>query len=398
MLKIFVSLLLLSSVAFGAWSPRAIDYANQKLGYFPGPAGLSPEERGALATVWGGGMREVRFNEDLSGDEQNIKLPGYFERDLRVFLRKQDHRAPLIVVVPGVFSNADDALARGTTKWFSKLGYHVLTLPNCWSRDFARAKPLYHDDYPVGEARTVMQVTRWAIKEIGAENISSAQLFGESLGALVVSVVYSLDSQESRPLFTAGATMTWPPIALHSAMQVLDGMMTSTAKLYDDKCHNLIKRLETKWRILRGKYILDPTHDEIECAPAVVAQYAFRKELVKLAKTVNHVNKLGRNVPKDLTFAKYVADYAPRYRAALAAGDHYGDLRYWLSKTSARGLQNIRILTSEDDFLNDHQSWDMPGQLDSPQDQLIVAHWGGHIGLTDTREYEGLMRAEFSLQ
>jgi len=392
---LLIAFLFIPAVASASWSARAIDYADRNFGYFPGPRNLTPEQRGAIATVWGGGMRDVRLNEDLHPDEQSIKLPGLFRNEIRVHLRSQEKRAPLIVIVPGVFANSDDPIARGATRWFSQMSYHVLTMPNCWSRDFAKADPVYTDEYPSGEAKVVVEVTKWAIKEIGANNITSVSLFGESLGALTAAVVYARDSQQRKPLFTAGATLTWPPIALHDAIGLLDHLMTSTDSLYDSKCHHLIKRLITKWRILRGKYILDPTDDEIECAPAIVAQYSFRHELIKLAKQVNSTRHLHRDVPKDLTFARFIHEYAPRYAAALKANDEYGSLRYWLNQTSSRAMQNVRILTSEDDFLNDPHDWDTPGFLDSPKDQIIIAHWGGHIGLTDTKAYEGLLKVQF---
>jgi predicted alpha/beta-fold hydrolase len=387
-----------SLLAQAGWSPKAISYAERNFGTFPGPQRLNPDQRGAIATVWGGGMRAVRFTEDLRSDEQRIKLPGFFKKELRIHLRAQTKKAPLIVIVPGVFADSDDPLAHGAMRWFSKMGYHVLILPNCWSRDFAKARPVFKDEYPSGEANVVIETTKWAIKEIGARNVSDVSLMGESLGALTVSVAYARDSRSRNPIFTGGATMTWPPIKLYAAVTLLDEMMTSTDRLYRSKCHNLIRRLKTKWRILRGKYILDPTEDEIECAPAVVAQYSFRKELIKLAKTIDHVEHLHKDVPKDLTFRKFIRDYAPRYAAALKETDPYGSLHYWLRQTTSAAIRNVRIVTSEDDFLNDRESWNAPGFLDSPQDELIVAHWGGHIGLTDTKAYEGLMKAQFSLQ
>jgi hypothetical protein len=271
-------------------------------------------------------------------------------------------------------------------------------MPNCWSRDFAKADPIFKDEYPSGEARAVEEITEWAINEIGVNNITKVGLFGESLGALTASVVFARDSQLRYPMFTAGATFTWPPVRLYDAIGTLDKTILDTDAIYKSKCHHLIKRLETKWRILRGKFIREPTSDEIQCAPSIVAQYSFRAELFKLAKQVNKTRHLGKTVSPDITFAKFVHEYEPRYAAALKATDEYGSLRYWMNQTSARARENIRIISSEDDFLNDRRAWDEPGFLDAPHDQLIMAHWGGHIGLTDTKEYEALLKVQFELQ
>ena len=387
--------LLFTQTAQASWSPEAIRFADNNFGDFPGPKSLSPAQRGALAAVWGGGMRTVRFNEQLGNDEHKIKLPDMFRKELRIHLRKQDAKAPLMVVIPGVFANSDDAIARGVTKWFSKMGYHVLTMPNCWSRDFAKAGPIFKDEYPGGEARVVTEITKWAIREIGAENVTNVGIYGESLGALTAAVVYARDSQTSRPIFTNGATLTWPPVALFKAISTLDDMMASTKAIYDRKCRHNIKQLKTKWRVLTSKYLFNPTDDEVECAPSVVAQYSFRKELIKLAKQVNETEKLGKNVPDDLTFEKFVHNFAPRYAAAMKETDEYGNLKYWMNQTSPAALQALRIITSEDDFLNDRRMWDAPGFINAPNEQLIIAKWGGHIGLTDTKSYEGLLQTQF---
>ncbi len=397
-LVITAVVLLLPHLANAQWSRQAIDFANSQFGYFPGPQSLPKETRGALASVWGGGMREVRFSEDMHDDEFMLRMPSFFKSELKVFLRTQTHKAPLIVVIPGVFANANDAIAKANMKWFSNMGYHVLTLPNCWSVDFAKARPYFKDEYPSGEANVVLQATLWAIeKQIGAQNVTSVQLIGESLGALTAAVVYARDSRSPRPVFNAGATLTWPPIVLHSAMAKLDGMMQVTNQIYQGKCRHLIKQVKTKWRVLRGKYILEPTGDEIECAPAVVAQFSFRKELVKLANEINKSEKLGRQVPENLTFSTFIHDYAPRYRAALDSSDRYGQLDFWMSTANPSSAAKVRILTSEDDFLNYQQSWDQQGLIASASTQLIVAHWGGHIGLTNTKAYEGFIKTQFQL-
>ncbi len=389
---------LVPSGAQARWSSRSLSYADRNFGEFPGPRSLPLETRGDLATVFGGGLREVRFKEDLDSDELRVKIPQTFKKDLKVFLRKQNHVAPLLVFIPGIFSNADDGIARGTVKWFSSMGYHVLTLPNCWSEDFAKAQPIFKEEYPGGEASAVMQVTKLVIAQaLGKKNISSVQIMGESLGALTASVVYAKDSRSAHPIFDGGATLTWPPIVLHEAMKKIDEMMKDTDALYTTKCHGSIKSLKTKWRILHGQYLFRPTEEEIECAPSIVAQYSFRRELVKLAKIINKTEGLGRTVPDNLDFRSFIKGYAPRYVAALSSADRYGQIQYWLQEADAQAAKNIRILTSEDDFLNQHVSWNFAGLLGPDQSQLIIAHWGGHIGLTNTKAYEGLMRTQFAL-
>lgn len=381
------------------WTNQAVKFADQNFLYFPGPQSLPRETRGDIATVWGGGMREFRASEDVSNDELRIKMPKYFKKEFKTLLRVQPRKAPLVVIIPGVFSNSDDAVGKNSMKWFTEMGYHVLTLPNCWSKDFAKARPVYTDEYPFGEANVVLLATKYVIeKQIGEQNITSVQIMGESLGALTAAVAYARDSKSKAPMFTAGATLTWPPINLYSAMNKLDEMMASTQKIYDSKCRSNIKSIKTKWRIVRARYIKNPHDIEIECARSIVAHYAFRRELVNLAETIDDVEDLHKPVPEHLTFNSFIRGFAHRYEAALDPNDRYGSLEYWLSETETRASTKIRILTSEDDFLNYQQIWSTSTLLGPSSARLIVAHWGGHVGLANTKAYKEFIKVQFDLR
>jgi predicted alpha/beta-fold hydrolase len=407
LILVFSAILFSSLSSQASWNPKAYAYGTKAFGQFPGPAGLSEYSRGTMAAVWGGGLREIKYGTDIKPDSAEASLPEFFGKKLKIYIRPaasgrsasdpvgKKIRAPLMVFIPGVFANADEAMAQGMMELFSNLGYHVLLIPNCWSRDYHEALPAQRTEYPNDEANAVLALTKAAIKNLGAEYVDGAYISGESLGALTAAVAYEKDSNSSSPLFTGGATLFWPPIKLTSSINALDSMITSTESIYESKCHSLLKKLKTKFRVWRGKFLTSPTKDEIECAPAVVAQYSFRKELIRLAEKILEVNKAKQKVaPANLTFEDFISHYADRYRSALKPSDAMGYLGYWLRATNPNQFKKIQILTSSDDFVNAGQSWsELSAGL--KRDQLIILPWGGHIGPTNHSAFKKLIKYQF---
>lgn len=403
----FLILSLAPLTANAQWNSKAFDYGRKGFGGFPGPSGLSEESRGTMAAVWGGGLREMKYGDDLSQDEHRIKMPEFFDKKVRVYLRPaysdpfpgrsepRRIKAPLLVFIPGIFGDADQAMAQGMMKMFSDMGYHVLLVPNCWSRDYHSAVPVERTEYPNDEAVGVLALTQWAMTVLGDRYVEGAMIAGESLGALTAAVAYQKDSQSSRPVFTHGATLMWPPLKLTSSIASLDHMISETQTLYDSKCHSLLKKLKTKFRVWRGKFLTSPTRDEVECAPAVIAHYSFKKELVKLAEKILDVSKVKEKVtPERMNFSRFIGYYANRYRAALDSRDPMGYLSYWIKETDRNQRAKLRVITSSDDFINAGESWsEVSSQL--KRDQLLTLSWGGHIGATNHKAFKKLLTYQF---
>lgn len=405
-----LALLFISLAPFTAeaqWNEKALSFGRTGFGQFPGPSGLSVEARGTMAAVWGGGLREMKYGDDLSQDEHRLKMPEFFEKKVRVYLRPaysdpfpgrgepRRIKAPLLVFIPGIFGDADQPMAQGMMKMFSDMGYHVLLLPNCWSRDYHSAVPLERTEYPNDEAVAVLALTQWATTVLGDRYVEGAMVAGESLGALTAAVAYQKDAASGHPVFTLGATLFWPPLKLTSSIDSLDVMISETQSIYDSKCHSLLKKLKTKFRVWRGKFLTSPTRDEIDCAPAVVAHYSFKKELVKLAEKILDVSRVKEKVaPERMNFSRFITSYAHRYRAALNSGDPMGYLSYWVEKTPRDQRSKLRVITSVDDFVNKGVSWnEVASQL--KRDQILTLSWGGHIGATNHKAFKKLLTYQF---
>ncbi len=393
--------------ALAQWNSKAYEFGRRGFGNFPGPSGLSEMSRGTMAAVWGGGLREMKYGDDLVQDEHRIKMPEFFDKKVRVYLRPaysdpfpgryepRRIKAPLLVFIPGIFGDADQAMAQGMMKMFSEMGYHVLLIPNCWSRDYHEALPIERTEYPNDEATAVLALTQWATTVLGSRYVEGAMVAGESLGALTAAVAFQKDAASTNPVFTQGATLMWPPLKLTSSISTLDRMIESTETLYEPKCHSLLKKLKTKFRVWRGKFLTSPTRDEIECAPAVVAHYSFKKELVKLAEKILDARDMKQKVsPIGMDFTNFIERYAHRYRAALKPNDRMGDLGYWIDSTPRAQRSKLRIITSSDDFINAGESWrEIASELKS--DQILTLSWGGHIGATNHSAFKKLMRYQF---
>ncbi|MES2855254.1 MAG: hypothetical protein V4692_05300, partial [Bdellovibrionota bacterium] len=345
LLAVLSSLLVtFNSPANAQWNQEALDFSAAAFSEFPGPVNLSPIQTGTLATVWGGGSRSFKFSEDLTDLRHDVKIPEFFENELTVYLsvnpvtkRPKRGKTPLVVFIPGIFGDSRNVMAQAMIGWFSKMGYHVLTVPNSWSRAYNQSKPRHLLDYPNAEADAILAVTDWAISEIasqqGRRNIGHVHIIGESLGAFTAAVTYAKDSKSANPRYSGGATLLWPPISVTSGISALDSMIASTSPVFESKCRTQFAKLKAKLRVLRGKILREPTIDEIECAASGVAQVAFKMELERLTKSVAEMNGLATPDSSELNFNRFITGYSKRYSVALDSSNVFNHLDFWIART-----------------------------------------------------------------
>ncbi|HVK60352.1 MAG TPA: alpha/beta hydrolase [Bdellovibrionales bacterium] len=395
-ITLFALLLLFSFTVQAGWKLESIQFANQTFAEFPSQQEMTALERASLATLWSGSLRELKSYHGLESYRANAELPEFFAKDVPVYLYEHRSKAPLIVFIPGVFGDSNNGAARAILSWFSRMGYHVLTIPNTWSQSFQKAHFLPRHGYPIDEADAVVALTDWAIQQIGARRVSEVHIAGESLGAFSAAVTYARDSQSSQPLFTGGATLLWPPISLVGGIAVLDNMITTTKAEYESQCRAHYKKISSKIRVLRGKVLSAPTSQDIHCATGAIAQEAFKVGLDKLARSVASIRGFAAVYTRDLDFNRFINSYTPRYASALDQNDEASKLDFWLANTESAQRSNIRILTSQDDFLNTNENWIDSLATGLGEDQVIFTGWGGHIGLTNTTGFKKLLQKEFA--
>jgi hypothetical protein len=399
-IRTIARLILISAplLASGAWRPEALQYASQRYANSPIDPSLSEEERGMVATLWGGGLRVLNPGPEVRALERLVWDPTRFEKPLKVVAKthliKTTNRyrvkAPLMVFVPGIFSDSGDISGRMTVKWFSELGYHVLVVPNPLGADFLRAHPKRTAAFPQFEASLIRYLVERAVIEwFGEEYVSTIHISGESLGALIAAATFAEGFKDTKFSFS-DLTLFWPPLSLNQAIHNLDYWISKTGPNYRDHCAPLIENFGFQLRVFFGDFLRSPKPIEKECAPALVTQHGFKANLINTANIMrveSGVPPLNDDASDRLTFADFIGEFMSEsammeQRAELMLG-------HWLKLAPN---PNWKLLTSEDDFLNlgmEEQSF----LKDSKR--VIRAPWGGHTALTADSGYSTFIRMEF---
>jgi hypothetical protein len=396
---------ILSSSAIGQWSKPASDYALESLGSSRVSKFAPEDSAGYLATLWGGGLRTFEHQHPVESLRRRIFVPRLFEKPISVVFQAFRIRttqtfkvkAPLIVFVPGVFSDSGGITGQMTVKWFSGMGYHVLVVPNPLAADYISAKPKNPFPFPQNEADFVIEATERAIFEwVGSEWVTEVHLVGESLGAMVAAATLARDARLGKKLYTGGASFFWPPLSLSHSVDRIDELINRTQDAYEKECQSLTSDLIFQFRVLRGSILSNPTEQDQRCAPSIVGHFAFKQNLINVAQVLRMTRgqeALTLSEQMELRFHEFVRDYS--FSEPMIETSSLVKLSHWLEEAQQLGVHNWRVLSSLDDFINAGRSWDDLKALDASGDRILLLPWGGHIGLSALNEFPRFLRQEF---
>jgi len=90
---------------------------------------------------------------------------------------------------------------------------------------------------------------------------------------------------------------------------------------------------------------------------------------------------------KNYTFGRYLTEYAKESKVWLSSENGY--LHYWINMAKNTGEVKFRILTSDNDFLNDEFSWD------KLSNENIILEDGGHYGVNNYDWFEKFVAASY---
>ncbi len=97
------------------------------------------------------------------------------------------------------------------------------------------------------------------------------------------------------------------------------------------------------------------------------------------------------NLWDDINFNFYLQNYAPGVTKWLV--NKNGEFLKWTEKLHSKKQVNLRILTTEDDYINKANVWD-DDQKKNPTHYIVLPD-GGHYGMSVYKEYENLLKYEF---
>lgn len=343
--------------------------------------------------------RKVSFNitdSNYLGGE--VRVRGIFQEKINGELKK----APLFLFIPGAFSNHDIGQTRRHLHDLGKLGYHVIVFPNPWGTDFISGLP----KEPIGdilfEGEVMYSLLKKTIERLLYEGvpIKETHLMGVSYGSFVAAMISTFNARESNPLNLKDTTIISPPIIMSKALLGLDNMIKVNRWM-------LQKNLVSVYRIFRRMCALKTDKNlpisKIRQADGLVIRGGFFDRLIESVLKYDELFNLNkvpdrkwglsskkyRNWKRNFSFSNYFKTFAPKNLDII--NSEYGNLYYWINQSRSLGDNSIRVLLSDDDFLN--QKEDIPYYDES----TVVLNNGGHFGIRYTLWYQKFLFESFTL-
>ena len=400
--RVLVPFFLIHVTAFAQslnWGPSARDWVQN---FRDHPEVSNPMRDPFIAAGWGALRAHKLFHWGLEYRGRRWLENDHFdnEKGIRVLLRAQKKRAPLIVFSPGIFNSTKDPMVLRAIRNFRRRGYHVVALPNSWSPEYIKFNPRFQPGDLEAEAKVVLQVAREAKRFIGEEKVSGVHLVGESYGAGLSAIATALDAESVDPIIDGTVTLFSPPLDVLVSMKLMDDGLDKYQSLYQEHCRG--RALVSMWEVMHSRSYDDLSPKTVECAAATVAYVGFHDLLSLTARTLHKQGRvkeeLGKYLTKDeiqnLRFSSFFRHFLPDCNQGILDG--VGDVAKWIHRAESQGSHRIKILTTADDFLNDSSLWSRLDDL-GPE-RLIVLPWGGHLGYIAQEGFQKFLDLSFGLQ
>tara|TARA_B100000925_G_scaffold291781_1_gene281407 strand:+ start:207 stop:1388 length:1182 start_codon:yes stop_codon:yes gene_type:complete len=288
-------------------------------------------------------------------------------------------KAPLLVLVSGIFGEPFGGIASHLVKRFSDQGFHVLSLGNPLGKSNLVDKPRYPLAHFIKEARAYyekIKAARINLQRLGLIE-GKASIYGISYGAFTSAVVKKIDRNEH----IKKLILISPPKNFGLAITNMDNLVKESKKYknYPD----------WMFPLMSIPFCLNPpkklTHKKAQRAKAIFTFSGFQRGLadqISYADKLFHWGFVPRHSKdaynqwrKNLTFNYYFENFFPSlkrlYYSPLA------NLFYWISLND----ENVIILSSYDDVLNNGVSW-------PKHERIFLIKTGGHYGFANSEFYE----------
>lgn len=358
-----IFILLFSIQVSFAWSPETIS-AWDKASATYRPSMITP----AFATFWGGFRRGVGLTTN-KGSMQDLNLAG-FRKEIPVYLQFSKQKRDLIIFYPGVFGKPDGFISPQVINEIERNDIHVASIPNLLSPTYLSARPKSSDDALKSEVANQKAILDEIYNKIGKHNIDRVHVIAESLGSFQALTVHSA-SQEK----IASLTLLWPPLFLNRAVARFDDLIK------ESRPH--LKTCSLWWKFPQIIYAtkFQPLPDALnaddkKCLGYWVIGSSFVDAIKETALETASFNDT--DVP--LTFTDFVAKVTPEIVETMNKQDERLSVEFLLKPFQSANTK-IRIVSSNDDFLNKPEEWDQL-KLNRPDltANIYLFSWGGHSG------------------
>ena len=307
----------------------------------------------------------------------------------KVGLQTNEHgfavKAPILVYIPGSFTNLSASQAKRWMWEHTRRGYHVVIVPNPWGTEFINRKPKQPIGNVEAEAATLYDGIRniiSKIKDLGADN-GKIRLSGVSSGGYLAAIMMALDAEHQNPLFNMGANTYSVPYNIYDSILALDGMIDEVAPDFDELSYVSLVRKYKDLCSLEHPSDLEDQH--LRDSKILVTMVAFHREIIRSVNVYDKIaetNKIPdrswgvisskyREWKRNFRFRTYFENFAPDVEKLLQS--EKGQIFYWINRAELAGSPGVNILTTDDDFLNAPGIWPKARNI-------VILKDGGHYG------------------
>jgi hypothetical protein len=322
-------------------------------------------------TSYWGGIRRRFSNRENKGNLESIKLPGLLENGLKVYFFENLKSERIHIFFPGVFGSLESEITKSVIRDLEVMGESVLVIPNFFSTEYIKAKPIYGKDSLVTDILIPLKII-----DRYKKNYQKFYLYAESLGSFIgSSVLARLSNRLEFKNKKIDLTLMWPPIEINNALKNFDKNITESKKMYDD-CSFIVNAFKTLYHFSKEYYPIGMDSDYLDCMDAMLYHSTFVKAM---NSSYEETPSFTENT-EITTFFQYLKETREDLYRNTKENTPATTLKYWLNKRK-KSNTSLRIVSSVDDFLNLGLDWNkFLIEIGANAEHLVLLPWGSHSG------------------
>ena len=305
---------------------------------------------------------------------------------------------PLAIFIPGTFSKLFSQITKDFHLRLVRLGYRVVSFENLFYHDAIKRGPLFNLFNTEKQAKVYFDAAQRIHTKLLDEGKVNNQvtLLGQSYGGFLASVMFNQEtaqlSKKKAHFFNGGLHIYSPPFNFARSIELFDEILLEAKK--NKTFGSFPKYVLTHFEINKIDYEFEISEDLRRRALPLFVDYGFKTYMEKTLEAIEKVrvkNILPKMKKEKKEFFKNLSFGEAFSLMDTEAFNHFKRseeklLVYWIKKAIQKGRDNIRILTSLDDMINDEVD---PELVNSPH-MLIIPN-GGHFGYRQMPWFDKLL-------
>jgi hypothetical protein len=324
----------------------------------------------SFGTFWGG-LRRVFHWPKHKGNLHLLK-PAHFVREVPVYIHSTKQNKDLYVFIPGVFGKPDGRISPKVIDALEEKDAHVAVIPNSIAPTYLMARPDLKKFSIQDESLYQTLLFEEILKTIDQKYIKNIHVIAESLGSFQVLLI--------KKRFHS-LTLLWPPLYLDRAINRFDQLINERNAWSDKNC-----TLWWRWPNVLYETLLKPLPDgltplEKKCFGSWMIGHGFVSSIKETSESVMNELKFPQTHQVD-RFRGFIKTFFPHMDLSMDKNDKTFAMVDILNHFMTP-LEDIRMISSEDDFLNSPSEWEeLKRNHPKLKEGIYLFKWGGHSGPT----------------